>query len=58
MKYFFLLTVFKIKAVEVEALNQVPQSLRLKRRHSRVTHFTEGQKPQHTELTDVMNGFS
>lgn len=35
------LTVFKIKAVEVEAFNQIPQSLRLKCRHSRVTHFTD-----------------
>lgn len=35
------LTVFKIKAVEVETLNQIPQGFRLKRRHGRVAHFTE-----------------
>lgn len=35
------LTVFKIKAMEVEAFDQIPQRLGLERRHSRVTHFTD-----------------
>lgn len=37
-----VLTVFKIKAVKVEAFHQVPQSLRLERRHGRVAHFPAG----------------
>lgn len=36
------LTVFKIKAMEVEAFHQIPQSLGLECRHSRVTHFPVG----------------
>lgn len=36
------LTVFKIKAMEVQAFHQIPQSLGLERRHSWVTHFPVG----------------
>ena len=35
------LTVFKIKAVEVQAFDQVSQRLGLERRHGRITHLTE-----------------
>lgn len=36
------LTVFKVKAVEVKAFHQVPQSLGLERRHGWVAHFPVG----------------
>lgn len=36
------LTVFKIKAMEVKAFHQIPQSLGLERRHRWVTHFPVG----------------
>lgn len=36
------LTVFKIKAVKVKALHQIPQSLGLERRHGWVAHFPVG----------------
>lgn len=38
---FVELTVLKVKAVEVQAFDQIPQSLGLERCHCRVAHFTE-----------------
>ena len=35
----FVRTVFKVEVVEVQALYQVPQSLRFKRRHTGVTQW-------------------
>lgn len=51
--FLLLLTVFKVKAVKVEALDQVPQGLGLKRRHRRVAHFTAAPKESQTFTAGV-----